>query len=159
MAADRIAQFKKMFPASDIPLAEENQCLDPHILYLVRTDYLLDGNRLQLVRLILQAETDRLQPSVRIADREHLNRYVAVVFQPVSSPFFIERLFYYMSNACIWQEGDCDKTVKAIDHDLIPADLQNQYLVNITRADFAALVINLLIVTAGKDIDEIVLAE
>ena len=107
MASDRITQLKKMLPASDIPFAEEGQRLNPHILYLIRTDYLLDGNRLQFMCLVLHAETDRLQPSVRIAYCKYLNRYVAISFQPGFSPLFIERLFYYMPNTCIWQEGDC----------------------------------------------------
>lgn len=51
------------------------------------------------------------------------------------------------------------EVIEAIDHDLIPADLQNQYLVEITRADFSTLIVNLLTVVTGKDIDEIVREE
>lgn len=52
-----------------------------------------------------------------------------------------------------------DEVVKAIDTGLVPADLQNQYPVNIDRADFAALAVKLVEVATGKDIDDVILAK
>ena len=52
-----------------------------------------------------------------------------------------------------------EEVIQAIENDLVPAELQNQYLVDITRADFAYLVVNLLTEVTGKDIDQIIQEE
>lgn len=52
-----------------------------------------------------------------------------------------------------------DEVVKSIDADLIPVSLQNQYKTNISRSDFAALVVTLLEKASGKDINTLVKEE
>lgn len=62
------------------------------------------------------------------------------------------------------QEGEMadwayEEVIQAIQHDLVPSDLQNQYYANITRGDFAIIVVQLLEVVSGKDIEDIVLED
>ena len=52
-----------------------------------------------------------------------------------------------------------DEVVKSIEADLIPVSLQNQYKTNISRSDFAALVVTLLEQASGKDINTLVKEE
>lgn len=52
-----------------------------------------------------------------------------------------------------------DEVVKSIEADLVPVSLQNQYKTNISRSDFAALVVTLLEQASGKDIDTLVKEE
>lgn len=52
-----------------------------------------------------------------------------------------------------------DEVVKSIEADLVPASLQNQYKTNITRSDFALLVVALLEQASGKDIDTLLKEE
>lgn len=47
--------------------------------------------------------------------------------------------------------------VQAIEADLIPMELQNQYKTNITRADFASLAVELITAETGKTPEELVL--
>ncbi|MGO5114119.1 WG repeat-containing protein [Candidatus Avoscillospira sp. LCP25S3_F1] len=53
-----------------------------------------------------------------------------------------------------WAYGE---VVQAIEAGLIPMDLQNQYRANITRADFAALAVELITTETGKTAEELVL--
>ena len=52
-----------------------------------------------------------------------------------------------------------DEVIKSIEADLVPVSLQNQYKTNISRSDFAALVVTLLEQASGKDIDTLVKEE
>ena len=52
-----------------------------------------------------------------------------------------------------------EEVIQAIQHDLVPSDLQNQYYANITRGDFAAIVVQLLEVVSGDSIEDIVLED
>lgn len=49
------------------------------------------------------------------------------------------------------------EVVQAIEAGLIPLDLQNQYQANITRADFAALAVELITTETGKTAEELVM--
>ena len=62
------------------------------------------------------------------------------------------------------QEGEMadwayEEVIQAIQHDLVPSDLQNQYYANITRGDFATIVVQLLKVVSGDSIEDIVLED
>lgn len=62
------------------------------------------------------------------------------------------------------QEGEMadwayEEVIQAIQHDLVPSDLQNQYYANITRGDFATIVVQLLEVVSGDSIEDIVLED
>lgn len=53
-----------------------------------------------------------------------------------------------------WAYGE---VVRAIEAGLIPMDLQNQYQANITRAEFAALAVELITTETGKTAEELVM--
>lgn len=62
------------------------------------------------------------------------------------------------------QEGEMadwayEEVTQAIQHGLVPSDLQNQYYANITRGDFATIVVQLLEVVSGDSIEDIVLED
>lgn len=62
------------------------------------------------------------------------------------------------------QEGEMadwayEEVIQATQHDLVPSDLQNQYYANITRGDFATIVVQLLKVVSGDSIEDIVLED